>query len=60
MAGSPDGQGDEPEPQKDEDLLVDDVHGQDAEAVVFLHSAGVPIFVERAFGDLERKARGKI
>ena len=32
-----DGECDEPEPEEDVDLLVDDVEGQDAEGVVLLH-----------------------
>ena len=36
----PDGHGDEPEPQEDVDLLVDDVVGQHAEAILVLHCAG--------------------
>jgi len=48
----PDGHGDEPEPQEDVDLLVDDVVGQHAEAILVLHRAGGTILVEGALGDL--------
>ena len=47
-----DGDDDQPEPDEDVDLLVDDVEGQDAEAVFLLHSTGGTIVVERALGHL--------
>ena len=43
-----DGQEDEPEPEEDEDLLVDDVGGEHAEGVVLLQRAGVAVLVEGA------------
>merc|ERR1719284_1651814 len=48
----PNGHGDEPEPEEDVDLLVDDVVGQDAEAILVLHGTGGTILVEGALGDL--------
>lgn len=57
MNGSPDGQSDEPEPKEDEDLLVDDIHGQDAQTVFVLHCARRTVFVERAFGYLSISIR---
>ena len=48
-----DGQEDEPEPQEDEDLLVDDVEGEHAEGVVLLEGAGVTVLVEGALGQPE-------
>ena len=50
--GGPDGEGDVPEPEEDVDLLVDDVHGQDAEAVLVLDRAGGTVLVEGALGHL--------
>ena len=54
--GGPDGEGDVPEPEEDVDLLVDDVHGQDAEAVLVLHRAGGTVLVEGALGHLREDA----
>ena len=48
-----DGEEDEPEPQEDEDLLVDDVEGEHAEGVVLLEGAGVTVLVEGALGQPE-------
>ena len=45
-----DGQEDEPEPEEDEDLLVDDVGGEHAEGVVLLERAGVAVLVEGTLG----------
>ena len=45
-------QTDEPEPEEDVDLLVEDVQGEDAETVVGLHCTGRSVFVEGAFGHL--------
>ncbi len=39
MDGGPDGEDNVPDPQEDVDLLVDDVEGKDAEAVVPLNRA---------------------
>ena len=50
--GGDHGENDEPEPEKDEDLLVDDVEGEDAEAVVPGDGAGGPVLVEGALGHL--------
>ena len=51
---------DEPEPEKDVDLLVDDVEGEDAEAVVLLHGAGGAELVERALGHLGEHPGGGV
>ena len=50
--GGDHGENDEPEPEKDEDLLVDDVEGKDAEAVVLGHGARGTVHVEGALGHL--------
>ena len=50
-----DGEDDEPEPEHDVDLLVDDVQGKDAHGVVSLNCAGGTIFVEGALGDSVKK-----
>ena len=42
----------EPEPEEDVDLLVDDVEGEDAEAVFLLDRAGGTVLEERALRDL--------
>ena len=42
----------EPEPEEDIDLLVDDVKGEDAEAVVLGDGARGPVLVEGALGHL--------
>ena len=52
----PDGHGDEPEPQEDVDLLVDDVQGKHAQAVLLLNSSRRTILVESALGHLKRKS----
>ena len=44
------GQDDEPEPQEDVDLLVDDVHAQDAHGVEPLDRSGASKLVEDALG----------
>ena len=46
------GHEDEPEPQEDVDLLVDDVERQDAEAVVFVDGARGSVLVKCALGHL--------
>ena len=56
MDGGPDGEPDEPEPEEDVDLLVDDVHGQEAEAVLALDGAGGTVLVEGALGQLGEDA----
>ncbi len=43
---------DEPEPDEDEDLLVDDVERQHADAVLDFDGAGRAVLVEGAFGYL--------
>lgn len=48
----PDDDGQEPKPQEDVDLLVDDVVGQDAETVLVLHRSGRTVHVERTLGHL--------
>ncbi len=45
-----DGQEDEPEPEKDVDLLVHDIHAQHAERVQPLNGARRPVLVEGALG----------
>ena len=50
--GGDNGEDHEPEPEEDEDLLVDDVEGEDAEAVVPGHGARGPVHVEGALGHL--------
>ena len=50
---SDDGQDDEPEPEEDVDLLVDDVEREDAETVKLLHRPGRTKLVECALGHLE-------
>ena len=47
-----DGDDDQPEPDEDVDLLVDDVEGQDAEAVFLLDGTGGTVVVEGALGHL--------
>jgi hypothetical protein len=51
VEGGHDGQDDEPEPEHDVDLLVDDVEGQHAHGVVPLDRAGGTVLVEGALGD---------
>jgi len=48
-----DGEDDEPEPEEDVDLLVDDVHAQHAECVETLDRAGASVLVEDTLGHLE-------
>ena len=60
MDGGPDGDDDVPQPEEDVDLLVDDVHGQDAEAVVALHGARGTVLVECALGDLKDEQCGRV
>ena len=48
MYGGDDGEEDEPEPDEDVDLLVDDVERQDAETVDGLDRARGAVLVERA------------
>ena len=50
--GGDHGQEDEPEPKEYEDLLVDNVEGEDAEAVVLCDGARGPVHMEGAFGHL--------
>ena len=50
--GGDHGHRDEPEPEEDVDLLVDDVEGEDAEAVVPGDGAGGAVLVEGALGHL--------
>ena len=50
---SDDGQDDEPEPEEDVDLLVDDVEREDAQTVELLHRPGRTKLVECALGHLE-------
>ena len=51
VEGGHDSQDDEPKPEHDVDLLVDDVEGEDAHGVVPLNCAGGTILVEGALGD---------
>ena len=55
MDGGDDGEEDEPEPDEDVDLLVDDVQRQHAETVEALHCARRSELVEGAFCNLENK-----
>ena len=48
--GCEEAEDEEPEPEEDVDLLVDDVQRQDAEGVVLLHLAGRAELVESALG----------
>ena len=48
MQPGDDGEDDEPEPEEDVDLLVDDVHAQHAEGVETLDRAGASVLVEDA------------
>jgi hypothetical protein len=50
-----DGQNDEPEPEEDIDLLVDDVEREDAETVELLDGAGGAELVKGALGDLKER-----
>ena len=49
------GEEDEPEPDEDIDLLVDDVEREDTETILGLHTATRSIFVESAFCHLKQK-----
>ncbi len=55
--GGQDGQEDEPEPQEDVDLLVDDVEGQHAHGVVLLDRAGGTVLVEVALGHPKKEEK---
>lgn len=48
------GQNDEPEPQENVDLLVQNVECQQAQGVMFLNAARRSILVERAFGETRK------
>ena len=50
-----DGEDDEPEPEEDVDLLVDNVQWQHTESVVTLVGAAGSKLVKTAFGDLKQK-----
>ena len=52
MNSSPDEEGEEPEPQKDVNLFVDDVDGQDAKAVLGFHRSRCTIIAPGAFRHL--------
>ena len=60
VAGGDDGEGDEPEPEEDVDLLVEDVHAEDAEGVEPLDGSGPAILVEDALGHLGKDPRHRI
>ena len=49
------GDHDEPEPEEDVDLLVDDVQRQDTESVMSLSGAAGTKLVKTALGDLKQK-----
>ena len=51
-----DGHDDEPEPEEDVDLLVEDVEGKNAEAVVTFDVSGRTILTEGAFRNLDTVA----
>ena len=50
----------EPEPQKDVDLFVDDVEREDAEAVVLHHGTGRAVLVKRALRHLREDPRNRV
>ena len=49
------GEEDEPEPEQDVELLVDNVEGQDAQRVKLLHGSGRTELVELALGHLNNR-----
>ena len=51
---------DEPEPEGDKDLLVDDVQGQDAHRVVGLNRARGTVLVESTLGDPGKRKKKKL
>lgn len=51
---------DEPEPQEDVNLFVNDVQGQDAQTVELLDRTGRTEFVERALGDFGKDSSHRI
>ena len=53
LNASGDGKDDEPEPKEDVNLLVDDVEGQNANAVKLLNASGGSELVKSALGDLD-------
>ena len=53
LNGSDDSQSNEPEPEEEVDLLVDDVDWEDAETVKLLDTSGGTVLVEGALGHLE-------
>ena len=53
MQAGDDGEDDEPEPEEDVDLLVDDVHAQHAEGVETLDRTGASVLVEDALCHLD-------
>lgn len=55
MNSSPDGDKDEPEPNEDVHLFVDDVHGKNAKTVLVLDRSRGTVFVKGAFGDLRKR-----
>ena len=58
--GGEDGEEHEPDPQEDVDLLVDDVDGEDAEAVEHLDSPSGTEPLEGTFGHLGKGRRAKL
>ena len=46
------GEGHQPEPEENKDLLIDDVQGEHAQAILFLNSSGRTVLVEGALGHL--------
>ena len=53
LDASYDGNDDKPEPEEDVNLLVDDVEGQNANAVKLLNASGGSELVKSALGDLD-------
>ena len=51
VAASYNGQHNVPKPEEDEDLLIDDVHTENAESVKVLDCAGASVLLESTFGD---------
>ena len=56
VQGCHDGEKDEPPPEKDKDLLVDDVDGQDALGVVPLDLPAWAVLVKRALRHPEKQS----
>ena len=53
LNSSDNGKEDKPEPKENIDLLIDDVEGEDAESINFLHRSRRTVLVEGTFCDLQ-------